>query len=298
MTLPEPRLTATCWTSAGDAAPGVGDERSPHSMKSRMEAAVAAGWHGFGIVHADLVAFRDSEGLRALRALADDTGIEHLELEFIGDWWTTGPRRAASDTVRRDLFEAAEVLGVPTIKVAAAMDGPPPTDLMLTELDRLATQARERGTRVAIEPMPFSTNIRTMKDGADVLAAISNPSLGLVLDTWHLYRAGTDYSTISQVIARGSIFIVELDDGGAKPQGTLWDDTIDHRRYPGDGAFNVPDFIRAVSDAGFDGYWGVEIISEQHRALPITEGLAAAARATRASLAAAGFLDSTSGDRT
>lgn len=282
-----PRLLATCWTTAGDAAPQVRDERSPLDLAARMRAAVAAGWQGFGIVHADLVAYRDAHGLASLAELARDTGVERLELEFLGDWWTDGKRRSDSDLVRHDLLTAAEALGVPTIKIAGAMDKAPPEDLMLTELERLAAEAVEHGTRLAIEPMPFSSNIRTIEDGARILEAVGKPSIGLVVDIWHVYRSGTDYAAIPRVLSRASIFVVELNDGAAKPEGTLWDDTIDRRLYPGEGAFDVPAFIRAVHDAGFEDYWGVEIISEAHRTRPIEESLAEVARATRACFHAA-----------
>lgn len=282
-----PRLLASCWTSAGQAAPGVSDERSPIQMEQRMRAAVAAGWEGFGIVHADLVAFRDTHGLPALAQLARDTGIQRLELEFLGDWWTSGPRRQASDIVRGDLLEAAEVLQVPTIKIAAAMEQPPPDDRFVAELGQLAEQAREAGTRVAIEPMPFSSNVRTVEDALRVLDAVENPSAGLVLDIWHVFRADTDYANLPRVVPGESIFIVELDDGTAAPHGTLWEDTVDRRRYPGHGDFDVPRFINAVRATGFDDFWGVEIISSEHRARPIEKSLTALAESTRACFDAA-----------
>lgn len=283
----EPRLLATCWTSAGDAAPQVGDEQSPVDLGVRMRTAVEAGWKGFGLVHADLVAYRDAHGLDALGALARDSGVERLELEFLGDWWTSGERRAASDTVRRDLLEAAGALGVPTIKIAAAMNEAPPEDLMLTELSSLADEARDHGTRVAIEPMPFSSNIRTIQDCARVLDAVSHPSVGAVVDIWHVFRYGTEYATIPEVLSADRIFVVELCDGAAEPEGTLWDDTVNLRRYPGAGVFDVPEFIRSVRATGFDDYWGVEIISEAHRARPIAESVPDVAEATRACFRAA-----------
>ncbi|MFV0452361.1 MAG: sugar phosphate isomerase/epimerase family protein [Propioniciclava sp.] len=283
-----PRLLATCWTSAGDAAPQVGDERSPHDLTARMRAAAAAGWSGFGIVHADLVAFRDEHGLPALRELAAETGIERIELEFIGDWWTDGAERAASDRVRDDLFEAARILGAPCVKIAAALGTPPPEDLMLTELAQIATRAHEHGTTVAIEPMPFSSNIRTIADGARVLRSVDHPALGLCVDIWHVHRAGTDYAAIPRTLSAADILVVELDDGAPEPEGSLWEDTVDRRRLPGEGAFDVPAFIRAVQATGYDGYWGVEIISAEHRGRPLVDGLNAAASAARSCLATAG----------
>ncbi len=266
-------LLATCWTSAGDAAPQRGDERSPIPLRTRIEAVAAAGWAGIGLVHADVVAFREQHPLSDLRQLLADNGLRYVELEFLGDWWTSGPERAASNRIRADLLDAAEELTALTVKVAAGMgDVAPDPEVFLTELDTLANQAAERGTRVALEPMPFSSNVRTLDDGVAALQALGNPAAGLCVDIWHVFRSGTPYERVA-ALPRELVFVVELDDGTALPEGSLWDDTIDRRQYPGRGAFEVPAFIDAVRATGFTGPWGVEIISAEHRALPIAESL-------------------------
>jgi sugar phosphate isomerase/epimerase len=107
----EQRLLATCWTTAGDAAPLRGDERSPIPIRERVEAAAAAGFRGIGLLHADLMPALDRYGVTGLRSLLDDHGIVDLELEVLTDWWATGPARQRSDRVRRDLLTAAEPLG-------------------------------------------------------------------------------------------------------------------------------------------------------------------------------------------
>lgn len=64
---------------------------------------------------------------------------------------------------------------------------------------------------------------------------------------------------------------MEIDDAAAEIQGTIWEDTLFHRLYPGEGAFDCPAFIRAVEKAGFRGVYGVEIINERYRKLPVRE---------------------------
>jgi sugar phosphate isomerase/epimerase len=112
-----PRLLPTSWTSAGDATPQSPDERSPIPLRERIEAVAAGGWNGFGVVHDDLVEFQRTGSLTDLRALLRDNGIDHLELEFLGDWWTSGERRERSDLMRRELLIAAEELGAKTVKI-------------------------------------------------------------------------------------------------------------------------------------------------------------------------------------
>ena len=49
------------------------------------------------------------------------------------------------------------------------------------------------------------------------------------------------------------------------------------RRYCGEGAFDLPGMIAALRTAGWNGPWGVEILSDEHRALPVGEALHRAA---------------------
>jgi sugar phosphate isomerase/epimerase len=41
--------------------------------------------------------------------------------------------------------------------------------------------------------------------------------------------------------------------------------------YPGEGSFNIPAFIDAIRATGFNRAYGVEIISETKRKLPLKE---------------------------
>jgi sugar phosphate isomerase/epimerase len=274
-------LLATCWTSAGDAAPDRGDEVSPVDLRTRIETAAAVGWEGIG--------------LQELRRIFDGSGIKHVELEFLPWWWTTDERRRISDQRRTLLLGAAEVLGARTIKVAAEGDGKPVDPARFhDDFDRLATQAGNAGTRVALEPMPMN-NLPTIQAGVDFVTAVGNRYGGLTVDTWHVHRGGTSYAEMERILPAEYLFIVELDDADEQVVGTLWEDTVNSRRLPGEGVFDVPAFVAAVHRAGYRGHWGVEIISEQHRGLPIREALTRARTATLQTLEAAEALVASTG---
>jgi len=267
------QLLATCWTWAGDAAPARGDERSPVSIHDRVAAVAAAGWSGVGLVHADLMPLQDELGYSGLRSLITDAGLQHIELEFISNWWATGELRAASDQVRRDLFTAAAELGVTTIKVGAQLTAFGTSDLVGPEafaeaFDALATDAGNHGVRVALEPMPMS-NLQTLQAGIDFVTGVDNPHGGLVVDTWHVRRGGTPNESLPDILPMDKVFVVELDDAAEQVQGSLWEDTINNRLNPGQGALDTAGFVAAVHRAGWAGHWGVEIISNAQRAKPV-----------------------------
>lgn len=63
----------------------------------------------------------------------------------------------------------------------------------------------------------------------------------------------------------------EITDARATTIGSLVEDSTQHRELPGEGDLDVRGFIAACEAAGFDGYYGVEILSKVHRVLPLME---------------------------
>ena len=281
--MPDQDRRATCGTPGGDAAPRGGAARSPLPLGEGVEAAAAAGFRGIGLLHIDLVVAEREHGLAGIRSLLDDNGLVHLELELLTDWWADGPRRRRSDEVRRKLLEAAGALGAHHVRVAPDVSGEPwDHDRWVAEFAVLAEDARQAGTRVGLEFLPWS-NIRTVHDGLRLVGDAGHDAGGLVIDVWHTERAGTPPAELAAVPLR-HIVGVELSDADADQVGTLFEDTANRRRLCGEGAFDLHGCIRALRTAGWAGPWGVEILSEAFRRLPVGEAVAAAFATARAQL--------------
>lgn len=257
-----PELLATCWTSAGDVMPTRTGDRSPIGIERRIEAVAAAGYRGFGISHADLVVARNEIGLPRLAELFATHGLVHIELEVIDRWWTPGVSRA-----RADLLAAAAELGARHIKVGAGMLGDQYDPAVLrSSFAELASEAADAGTRIALEACAFSS-MPTLEPAARLVTDVAHPAAGLLLDIWHIYRSGMDYATMADLVPPEYLFAVELDDGAATQVGSGFEDTFDNRVLCGHGDFDVPAFVDAVIGLGYDGPWGVEMMSHAHRAL-------------------------------
>jgi sugar phosphate isomerase/epimerase len=56
---------------------------------------------------------------------------------------------------------------------------------------------------------------------------------------------------------------------------------VHRRRYCGEGSFDLNGIITALRTAGWTGPWGVEILSEEHRSLPVEEAVQRAADSAR-----------------
>jgi len=279
----EDRLLATCWSSAGDAASDRPDLRSPLNLRERIEAASAAGFTGFGLLSADLPAAEKEYGLSGIRAMLDDNGMVDLELEGIPYWWDDGPQREESDRIRHDLLRAAEVLGARHIKVTPDGDDAPwDREHWAAKFAELATQAQNVGTRLGIEFFPWS-NIKTLHDGLQLVEDAGHADAGVVIDAWHIERALTPVAELASV-PLDRIIGVELNDADSQVIGTLYEDTVHRRRYCGDGVFDLTGMIKALRKAGWEGPWGVEILSVEHRSLPVEDALSRAATSARRAL--------------
>ncbi|MEU9875508.1 sugar phosphate isomerase/epimerase family protein [Streptomyces phaeochromogenes] len=276
-------LLATCWTTAGDAAPGRPDQRSPLTLRERVEAAGSAGYKGFGLLYADLVEAERAYGLPGIRSLFEDNGLVHIELELLTDWWADGAPRAASDAVRLELLRAAEALGASHLKIGPDVeDRPWELDLWAEEFATLAAQADGAGARLAIEFLPWS-NLRTVHDGLRLVETAGHPAGGLIIDVWHTERAHTPPADLASVPA-SRIVGVELNDADSEVIGTLFEDTVRRRRLCGEGSFDLTGIISALRTAGWTGPWGVEILSDAHRALPVRAAAEVAYRTAAAAL--------------
>lgn len=281
---PRAELIATSWTSAGDVRPGTGRDVSPVPIEHRIELVAAAGYDGIGLGLPDLEHAAHALGWPTLRRRIEAAGLRHVEVEFLDDWWIDGPRRRRSDAARAALLVAAAELGARHIKVGCGAFGDPRDHAVLRrELRALAEQAAAHGTRVALEPGAGSA-LDLTGEAVPLLVAVDHPAAGLLLDPWHLVRAGIPYDQALAVIPRRLLIAVELSDGAAACQGTLFDDTFDRRVPPGHGDFDVAGFIRVLREAGYDGPWGVEVMSERTRASDPGDVLRECAGATRALL--------------
>lgn len=259
-----PEFLATCWTTAGNVRPPLTGPLSPVPLEDRIQAASRAGFRGIGFTLEDILAARESRSFSGIETLLKNCGLRHLELEFLDNWWTKEPD---SLYTRARMLEAANALGARHIKVGAGLLGQiVDRSRLRDELHELAEEAIEAGVRIALEAAAFSM-LPTIEKAVDLVRAAEHPNAGLMLDVWHLYRSGSSFDSLAEIIPQGSVFAVELDDGLALPSENLYEDTFDNRELCGYGDFNVVAFIRALQSLGYGGPWGVEMMSIHHRSL-------------------------------
>jgi sugar phosphate isomerase/epimerase len=263
-----PDLLASYWTiSAG--LPHTDREYSPFDFKDRVESAARAGFKGFGIWHADLEHILKRRSLKEMKHILDDNGIKHVELEFLTDWFLEGERKKQSDEHKKMLLTAAEVLQARHVKVGDFFREKTPMPRLIEAFSTLCAEAAEHGTRIGFELMPFAM-LDTLEDSLAMVEGAGARNGGIILDLWHIVKLRIPYAEVARIPLR-HLVSVELNDGTFNAPWSLHEDTINHRRLCGEGEFDIKGFIEGVRKAGYEGPWGIEVLSQDLRTKPLDE---------------------------
>lgn len=130
-------------------------------------------------------------------------------------------------------------------------------DTAAAEYKKLARFAADHGVKVALEPLNASianieTAIWTLQQAMQVVDAVGEDSFGICLDCWNVWQNAGLLEAIRDCGPK--IFVVQISDWRT-PRSFL------DRLVPGQGEIPLPEFLRAVHDAGFRGAYSVEIFS-------------------------------------
>jgi sugar phosphate isomerase/epimerase len=265
-------LVASYWTIAGNARLRMfgGTDYSPLDLRERIEAAAAAGYAGIGLHSYDLQHWSSRYPSAVVARLLADNGLRYVELEILREWFSDGERRRESDKTRQVLLTLAAELPVTHVKAGSSFAPDRwPVEHIAEEFAALCAQFAETGAKVGIEPIP-NAYLRTPPEVLEVLDLAGAPNGGLILDTWHTFRAGYPYERLSDIPGE-KIVSIEIADGAAEPVVDLANDGCNHRRLPGEGAFRVTEWADAILATGYRGHIGVENLSAENRGRGLPE---------------------------
>jgi sugar phosphate isomerase/epimerase len=214
----------------------------------------------------------------------DGIGVWELKL---GD----GPDDDALEQLRESgLGSATAVPNVPSIHPLPLLPGPESprerVDSILRSLDRLAAfepsavvcftgpgdratairslrviagEAERLGLTIALEPFQSEglenwSILNTLAEAAAAVDEIGSPAVGIQFDVWHLWNTPDLFEDIER---HGALIAgVHVNDWREPTRG--WADRV----LPGDGVAGVPAILGALERAGWDGFYDVEIFSD------------------------------------
>jgi sugar phosphate isomerase/epimerase len=269
LTMKKVDLLASYWTIAGNVHPHSEQEFSPFDFEARVKAASKAGFTGIGLKEADVEHILERRSLREMKQILDDNGIKHVELEFISDWFLDGEKKKQSDKTKHLLLTAAEALGARHIKAGDFDSQITPMPRLIESFAALCHDAENYGTKILFE-LIVDAMIKTLPETLEMVTGAGAKNGGIMLDLWHIVKLRIPYEEVARIPMQYMLG-VELNDGTLECPWSLHEDTINHRKFCGEGEFDIKGFVKCILNAGYQGPWGIEILSQDLRKKSLQE---------------------------
>jgi sugar phosphate isomerase/epimerase len=137
--------------------------------------------------------------------------------------------------------------------------GPGDRETVVAGLREIAAEAERLELRLALEPfqregIEYWSIVNTLGEAAALIDEVGSPALGIQFDVWHLWNTPNVVDEIHAHAHR--IHGVHVNDWREPTRG--WADRV----LPGDGVADVPAILGALDRAGWDGFYDVEIFSD------------------------------------
>ena len=237
------------------------------TLRQKLEAIAAARFDAIELFESDFINFNGSAS--ELRRLAGDLGLGIALYQPLRDF-----EGMPDDMFRRSLdraerkFDLMQELGAPLMLVcsntsAQSLADP---DRAAAQLHELAERAARRNLRIGFEALAWGRWVKLYRQAWQIVERADHPHLGLILDSFHTLSLMDDPSGI-QSIPGNRIFFVQMADAPLMAMDVLqW--ARHHRNFPGQGQFDLENFLEQVLRAGYAGTLSLEIFNDVFRATP------------------------------
>jgi 3-dehydroshikimate dehydratase len=234
------------------------------TLEEKLSTAAAAGFDGVEIFENDLIASPLSPA--DVRSRAAELGLEITLYQPFRDFEAMSPAQLDANRRRAECkFKVMEQLGAHLLLVcsnvsAAAIDD---DDLAAEHLYGLADEAAARGIRIAYEALAWGTHVNDYEHAWRIVEAADHPHLGVCLDSFHILSRTDDASGV-RAIPGEKIYFLQLADAPQLVMDVLqW--SRHYRCFPGQGAFDLPAFVKHILAAGYQGPLSLEVFNDVFR---------------------------------
>lgn len=237
------------------------------SFEDKVRAMSAAGFRATEVWVRDL--YEHLEGPEVALRVLRDNGVRIAALQAIRNFegCDTGQRARKLDLARH-VMDLAVLASAPIVTLAANVDplADGATARLVEDLGVLAQEARERGLRVAFEPIAWASHVRGFTHALELVTAVDDAAIGVQLDVFHEFVRGEQSVALTREAA-ASVFLVEICD---LPRCALpaQDVSRDLRLFPGEGTAPLQPVAQTLRAAGYRGDVVVEVFNASYRQQP------------------------------
>jgi sugar phosphate isomerase/epimerase len=250
------------------------------SFEDRCTAGAAGGFAAIGVVpsvydEARAAGHTDDD----LRAMLQDAGVVVAEIEGLTirgpnelGAQVEGPEDAGSNAVEFEhALEIADVFNVERMFFTAA----PGVSLeqMAETFGWVCDRCGEHGLLAGLEFMniPSISGLLNATDALQVVRTAGRRNGGMLVDVYHQVNGSNDWNELESLSGDDVVGIQFDDTAIPRVVDDYLEDTLHHRRAPGEGDADLVRFVRTMDAIGARCPYSMEVISDEIVKLPPTE---------------------------
>jgi len=235
-------------------------------LAEEIEIAAKAGYEGVEPWVSGIRRFAEQGGsLAELKKRIAELGLSVEGAIGFADWISDDDAKRAGglEQMKRDMDLVGRVGGR---RIAAAPGGAYRTSNM--DLLKVAGRYRavlELGRQMGVVPQleiwGSSKTLSRLGEAAFVVVEAAHPDACLLLDAYHIYKGGSDFSGLL-MLNGAKMHVFHINDYPADPPRQTISDA--DRVYPGDGVAPLTSILRDLAASGFSGMLSLEVFNRQY----------------------------------
>ena len=243
-------------------------------LEAKLRAVKAAGFNQIMLSARDIAGHPAGEA--AAVAAVRDSGLRVTGFQVLRDFeGLSGNLHEYKLDIARTMLEMCRALGSRLLLVcsstSARATGDP--EALAADLRKLAMLGVPVNVRIAYEALSWGRHVNEYMQSWDIVARANHANLGLAIDAYHIFAAGSELDGIEE-IDRDKIFFVQLADFMWAATASMQEriDTARHFRvFPGEGAHSaeVARLLRMLDDMGYRGDYSFEVFNDDYLQMPL-----------------------------
>ena len=243
-------------------------------LEAKLAAMKAAGFSQVMLKANDLVGH--PQGLDAAVAAVKSSGLRGTGFQVLRDFeGLSGHLHAYKVDIAKSMLQMCAALGCKVLLACSSTSQHATGDLdhIARDLRKLAMLALPLGINIAYEGLSWGRTVNEFTTAWDVVSRADCPNLGVGIDSYHIFAAGTSLDGIDD-LDPAKIFLVQLAD-------FMWQETPTFeermttartfRVFPGEGVHSdaLVDLVQRLDALGYRGDYSFEVFNDDYVNLPL-----------------------------
>ncbi|MBN9410652.1 MAG: sugar phosphate isomerase/epimerase [Burkholderiales bacterium] len=243
-------------------------------LEAKLAAMKGAGFSQVMLKANDLVGH--PQGLDAAVAAVKASGLRGTGFQVLRDFeGLSGHLHSYKIDIAKSMLQMCAALGCKVLLCCSSTSQHATGDMdhIARDLRKLAMLALPLGINIAYEGLSWGRTINEYTTAWDVVARADCPNLGVGLDSYHIFAAGTSLEYIED-IDPAKIFLVQLADFMWQETPTFQDRMTTARTFrvfPGEGVHSeaLVDLVQRLDALGYRGDYSFEVFNDDYLNLPL-----------------------------